>query len=245
MLGMTTTNDTSTSGIKDIAEALGGGIKEGSLMLIEGEAKTGKSVLCQHIAYGVLSTRGSAVAYYSSEYHADGLSGQMSSMSLDISHDLATDRFRVFKIYSKTVIREAGKSLKLIINHIQGLPPNFKLVILDSPSIYLIKVNPMVKVDFLQSCKELCENDRTIVLAIGSHAFEKKTLLRAYAMSDYYLKLRSHDAILNTGEIDTRIIKILEVTKICGADRWGQQGIKFEIKSGVSIQILPFFCIKV
>jgi archaellum biogenesis ATPase FlaH len=100
-------------------------------------------------------------------------------------------------------------------------------------------------VDFLQSCKELCGKDRTIVLAIDSSVFEKKTLLRAYAMSEYYLKLRSHDALLETGQIDTRIIKILEVTRICGADRWGQQGIKFEIKPGVGIQILPFVRIRV
>ncbi len=245
MLGMTTTNDPGTSGIKDIAEALGGGINEGSLMLIEGEAKTGKSVLCQHIAYGVLSTRGSPVAYYSSEYHADGLAAQMSSMSLDTSHDLATDRLRVFKIYSKSVIRKPEKSLKLIINHIQGLPALYKLVIIDSPSVYLTKVNPMVKVDFLQSCKELCGQDRTIVLAIDSSAFEKKALLRAYTMSDYYLKLQTNDAILDTGQIDTRIIKILEVTKICGADRWGGEGMKFEIKPGIGIQILPFVRIRV
>lgn len=245
MLGMTTTNDPGTSGIKDIAEALGGGIKEGSLMLIEGDAKTGKSVLCQHITYGVLSTRASSVAYYSSEYHADGLAAQMNSMSLDTSHDLATDRLRVFKIYSKSVIRKAQESLKLIINHIQGLPPLYKLVIIDSPSVYLNKVNPVVKVDFLQSCKEMCNKDRTIVLAVDSSVFEKKTLLRAYSMSDYYLKLRSNDAILDRGQIDTRIIKILEVTKICGAERWGGQGMKFEIRPGIGIQILPFVRIRV
>ena len=242
---MTTTNDPGTSGIKDIAVALGGGIKEGSFMLLEGDAKTGKSVLCQHIAYGVLSTKRSPVAYYSSEYHADGLAEQMGSMSLDTSHDLATDRLKVFKIYSKSVIREPQKSLRLIINHIGGLSPLYKLIIIDSPSIYLTKVNPMVKVDFLQSCKELCGKDRTIVLVVDSSVFEKKTLLRAYAMSDYYLKLRSNDAILDTGQIDTRIIKILEVTKISGAERWGGEGMKFEIKPGIGIQILPFVRIRV
>jgi flagellar protein FlaH len=245
MLGMTTTNDPGTSGIKDIAEALGGGIKEGSFVLIEGEAKTGKSVLCQHIAYGILSTRGTAVAYYSSEYNTDGLAAQMGSMCLDTREVLANDRLRVFKIYSKTVVREAQKSLKLIINHIQGLAPHFKLVIIDSPSIYLTRVNPITKIDFLQSCKELCDKDRTIVMAIDSSAFEKKTLYRAFTMSDYYLKLQTNDPILDTGKIDTRIIKILEVTRLAGADRWGQAGIKFEIKSGVGIQILPFRRIRV
>jgi archaellum biogenesis ATPase FlaH len=245
MLGMVTTSDPGTSGIKDIAEALGGGIKENSFMLIEGEAKTGKSVLCQHIAYGVLSTRGTSVAYYSSEYNTEGLTTQMGSLSLDTRHDLAADRFRVYRIYAKSVVREPQKSLKLIIKHIEGLPPHFKLVLIDSPSIYFNKVKPMVKVDFLYSCKELCENDRTIVLAIDSHAFERKTLFRAYAISDYYLKLRTHDAILDTGKIDTRIIKILEVTKLAGADRCGGEGMKFEIKPGVGIQILPFVRIRV
>jgi archaellum biogenesis ATPase FlaH len=245
MLAMTTTSDPGTSGIKDIAEALGGGFKEGSVVFIEGEAKTGKSVLCQHIAFGVLNTKGSSVAYYSSEYNTDGLTMQMSSMSLHPSEDLAADRFRVFKIYSKTVMREPQKSLKLIIMHIQGLPPRFKLVVIDSPSVYLYKVNPTVKMDFLQSCKELCEKDRTIVLAIDSHAIEKKSRYRAYAMSDYYLKLKTRDAILETGQIDRRVIKILEVSKLGGAERWGGEGIRFEIKPGIGIQILPFVRIRV
>ncbi|MGD0794054.1 MAG: ATPase domain-containing protein [Dehalococcoidales bacterium] len=245
MLAMTTTSDPGTSGIKDIAEALGGGIKEGSLVLIEGEAKTGKSVLCQHIAFAVLNTRGSPVAYYSSEYHVDGLTAQMNSMSLDTSDDLADDRLRVYKIYSKTVLREPQKSLKLIINHIQGLPPQFKMVVIDSPSVYLTRVNLVVKVDFLQSCKEMCGNGLTIVMAIDSHAFEKKSFYRAYMMSDYYLKLRSHDAMLETGKVDSRIIKILEVTKLGGVERWGGEGMRFEIKPGVGIQILPFVRIRV
>jgi archaellum biogenesis ATPase FlaH len=245
MLGMTTTNDPGTSGIKDIAEALGGGIKEGSLMIIEGEAKTGKSVLCQHIVYGVLSTRRTAVAYYSSEYNTDGLTVQMSSMSLDTRQDLATDHLRVFKIYSKAVVREPQKSLKLIIEHIQRLPPHFKLIIIDSPSVYFTRVNPVTKMDFLQSCHELCRKDRTIVMAVDSYAFEKKIALRAYIMSDYYLKLQTNDPMLPTGNIDTRIIKILEVTKLGGAERAGNQGMKFEIKSGVGIQILPFVRIRV
>ena len=245
MLGMTTTSDPGTCGIKDIAEALGGGIKEGSLMIIEGEAKTGKSVLCQHIAYGILSTRRTAVAYYSSEYNTDGLTVQMSSMSLDMRQDLATDRLRVFKIYSKTVVREPQKSLKLIIEHIQRLPPYFKLIIIDSPTIYFTRVNPVTKVDFLQSCHELCGKDRSIIMVIDSHAFENKTMLRAYIMSDYYLKLRTNDAILDAGKIDTRIIKILEVTKLCGAERYAQPGMKFEIKPGLGIQILPFVHVRV
>jgi archaellum biogenesis ATPase FlaH len=244
MLGMTTTNDPGTTGIRDIAVALGGGIKESSLMMIEGETKTGKSVLTQHIAYGVLHSRGSAIAYYSSEYGSDALIAQMESMDLETRHEVGTDRFRIYKMDTTNVLRRGEKLLKLIIEHILTLPPRFKLAIIDSPSLFMIRLSPSVKVDFLQACKELCEHDRSIILVIDTHILETKSLIRAYAMSDYYLRLKSQDPLLEPGQIDTRVIKLLEVTKLGGAERRGE-GIKFEIKPNIGIQILPFVRIKV
>ena len=245
MLGLTTTSDPGTSGMKDISEALGGGINEGSLVLIEGETKTGKSVLSQHIAYGVLHSKDSAVAYYSDEYNTESLVSQMESMALGTRQDLVTDRFRIYRMGSKNVLRDAEKSLKLRVKHSMELPGRFKLVIVDSASPFMNRVSPVVKVDFLQACKELCERDLSIVLALDSHIFENKSLYRAYAMSDYYLKLKSKDVILDTGQIDTRVIKMLEVTKLAGAERPPQGGIEFEIKPKMGIQLLPFVQIKI
>jgi archaellum biogenesis ATPase FlaH len=245
MLGITTTHDPGTSGIKDIAEALGGGLKEGSFVVIEGEPKTGKSVLCQHIVYGILNTQRTSVAYYSSEYNTDGLTVQMDSLSLDTADERAEDRLRVFKIYSKTVVREPEKSLKLILTHVQGLPPHFRLIVIDSPSVYLTRVNPVVKVDFLQSCKEMCDKNRTIVMALDTSAFDNKSLHRAFTMSDYYIRLKNQDSMIETGKIDVRNIKMMEVKRLAGAERWGQPGMKFEIKPRVGIQLLPFMSVKI
>jgi archaellum biogenesis ATPase FlaH len=108
----------------------------------------------------------------------------------------------------------------------------------------MTRANPVAKVDFLQACKEMCEEERSIVLVMDTHVFERKTLSRAYAMSDYYLRLKSQDMILEKGQIDTRTIKMLEVTKLAGAER-SQEGIKFEIKPVAGIQILPFVQVKV
>jgi archaellum biogenesis ATPase FlaH len=245
MLGMTTTSDPGTTGIKDIADALGGGLRENSLVLLEGGPKTGKSVLSQHIAYGVISSRGSAVTYFTTDYAPEALIDQMGSMSLETRHDVATDRFRIYKVLPTEVVAEAEKTLKLIVNQIASLPPRFRLVIVDSPSVFMTRLSPAVKVDFLQSCKELCENDRSIALTLDTHVFESKTLLRAYAISDYYLKLKSQDAMLDVGQVDTRIIKILEVSKLGGAERPGSSGLKFEIKPNMGIQILPFVRVKI
>jgi len=246
MLGMTTTSDPGTTGIKDIANALGGGIKERSLIIIEGEAKSGKSVMIQHITYGVLHARDSAIAYYSSEDNPETLLKKMEDMALDVRQDLATDRVRIYGINAKNNnVRDSDKFLKIILKHISELPQRFKLVIIDSATPYMSRVSPTAKVDFLQACKELCEGERSIALALDTHIFEGKTLYRAYAMSDYYLKMKSNDTVLDTGQVDTRVIKILEVTKMGGAERHSGEGIKFEIKPGMGIQILPFVKVRI
>jgi flagellar protein FlaH len=245
MLGMTTSMDASTTGVREIALALGGGIREGSLVLIEGEAKAGKSVLSQYIAYGVLSSKDSAVAYYTADSSVEQLIAQMDSLSLYINKDFVTDRLRIYSLESEDVYH-AEKSLQLIVGHISRLPTRFRLVMVDSTTPLMERVETVVKMDFLQACRELCEQQhRSIVLVVDSHVFERKTLLRAYAMSDYYLKLRSDDMMLDTGQMDTRVIKILEVTKLRGAERLGQEAIKFEIKPRVGIQILPFVKVRV
>jgi archaellum biogenesis ATPase FlaH len=80
---------------------------------------------------------------------------------------------------------------------------------------------------------------------MDTYVFESKTLLRAYAISDYYLKLKSQDPILDAGQVDTRVIKMLEVTKLGGAERPGGSGLKFEIKPNMGIQILPFVRVRI
>jgi archaellum biogenesis ATPase FlaH len=243
MLRMATTEDAITTGIKAISEALGGGIRPGSLVLIEGEAKTGKSILSQHLAHGTLNSKKHSVAYYTTEKKLDDFLHQMNAMSLDVKHDFVTDRLRVYNIGL-----EKGKSaqeyLQLLVKHFLGLPERFKLIIVDSVTPMMTAANPAVKIDFFQACKETSKEGRSIILVMGTHVMDGKTLNRAYAMSDYYLKLRSKDAILGRGQVDERQVKILEVTKLCGAERHGQQGINFEIKPRIGIQILPFVTVR-
>jgi len=243
MLRMTTTADPIATGVKEVAEVLGGGIHEDSLVLIEGEAKTGKSVLCQHIAYGVLRAKDSAVAYYITEDSEDGLISSMDSMLLYVRHGRVTDRFRIYTLGKD--FENVRESLRLIVNHISQLPERFSLVVVDSVTQLINRVNPAAKINFLQACKELCEQGRSIVLVVDTHVFEGKTLYRAHAMSDYYLRLKSKDMMLETGQVDARVIKILEVTKLAGADRPAHESINFEIKPKVGIQILPLVRVRV
>lgn len=245
MLGMTTTTDTVSTGVREIAEALGGGINEGSLIMVEGEAKTGKSVICQYITYGILRSQQTSVAYFTKKYTDEGLVDQMASISLDIGKDMMTDRLRVCPLYEGDVITNSKQFLQRLINNIVAIPRRFKLVIVDSVTPLITRVDPVAKVDFIQVCKEMCRQDRSVVLVIDRHIYEGKSLSRVYGMSDYYLELKTHDSMLDPGQVDTRIIKMLNVTKLAGAERHSQGDIKFEIKPVVGIQILPFVKVRI
>ena len=244
MLTMTTTRESGGSGIKDVADAIGGGIAENSLVLIEGESDTGKSVVSQHIAYGVLNSKTTRVAYYSTEHNAESLIGQMDGLGLDVTRDVISDRFRVYRVGTGTVIRDTEAALQGLVNHIHGLPREYQLVFLDSPSWLLNHVNSEIKMDFLCLCKEM-SRARSIVVALDTYVFEQDEVNRVYALSDYYLRLRSHDPFLEDGQIDPRVIKKMEVTKLSGVRRYEDEGFKFEIKPRIGIQILPFMKVRV
>jgi archaellum biogenesis ATPase FlaH len=244
MLGMTTTMEPLTAGIKAIAETLGGGIKEGSLILVDGEAKAGKSILVQYVAYGVLNTKSCSVAYYVTELGAEDLITNMDSISLWVRHARVTDRFRIYE--PGKAFEHAQESLQLITSNISGLPERFKLTVVDSVSLFMTHLSPTAKIDFLESCKEICERKGcSIVLTVNNCVFEKTARLRAYDLSDYYLSLRSQDVLLAPGQVDTRVIKTLEVTKLAGAECHGRPSLKFEIKPKVGIQILPLIRVRV
>lgn len=245
MLGMTTTTDSVTTGVREIAEALGGGIREGSLIMVEGEAKTGKSVLCQYITYGILHSQETSVAYFTKKYTAEGFVDQMESISLDIRKDVMTDRLRICPLYEGDVITNSKQFLQQLINNIGAIPKRFKLVIVDSVTPLITRVDPVAKVDFIQVCKEMCRNDRSVALVIDRHIYEGKSLSRVYGMSDYYLELKTHDAMLDPGQVDDRVIKVLNVSKLAGAERYSQGDIRFEIKPVVGIQILPFVKVRI
>jgi len=245
MLGMVTTMETANTGVRDIANAIGGGVREGSLVLIEGEAKAGKSVMSQYIAYGILSAKESSVVYYSMDCDTEALMTNMDSIALGVRPFLSNDRLRVYVMESGKVFGNYREYLRLITDHIAGLPPRFKLVVVDSISPLMMRLKQMHQMDFLNSFRELCDTGRSIVLTLNPHVFEAAALARAYAMSDYYLKLQSNNVVLGAGQVETRNIKTMDVPRLAGAERRGQAGIKFEIKPGIGIQILPLVHVRI
>jgi len=220
------------TGVAEIDDELRGGITTGSLVLIEGESGTGKSVLTQHLIYKALLFKKNAVAYYTTDNSVKSLIEQMNSLSLPVLDYLLADWLRIYPAQPRKGFREAKKSLLLLTDHIPKLPERFNLVVVDCLTVLLNNLTPQLKVDFFYNCRELCQRGRSIFLIVNSRAIEQSILQRACLLCDDYLKLKSE-------EIGNRLLKILEVPKMHGVD-YQAKSVSFEVKPKVGIKIVPF-----
>ena len=247
MLRVRTTVDTITSGAKEVADLFGGGIRLGSLILIEGESGSGKSILARHLVNDALSAPDQAIAYYATEYGIENIINLMDTMYKNVIDYLLASRLRIYPInVSKRMTeKRAHRAMYSLINHISNLPESYDVAIVDAISPIMMHITPKFKMEAFHAFKEVCDKKgRSIILVLNSHALEKKVFRRAFALSDYYMELRSDDTLLGTEQVDDRVIKTLSVLKLHGAERQGDS-LQFEITPGGGVHIIPIYRIRV
>lgn len=232
------TTDVVISGVKELDDKLGGGIPFGSLCIIEGHSDSGKSVLSQHLTYGALVGANSSVAYYTSENTIKSMIAQMDSLSLFTLDHFLTDRLRVFPIRFGSDVHKSDKPYHRLMEHVSALPKRFKLVIIDSVTLLIAYAGSMAVVDFFSTCKSACDGGRTIMLIAHSYAFDEEIIPRISALCDVHLRLKLE-------QVGDRMVKMLEVLKVRGAERRTGEVVSFEIEPRTGIRIVPLAKAKV
>ena len=221
------------TGVAEIDERLGGGIPLGSLCLIEGHSDAGKSVLCQHLANGTLLNNQASVAYYSTENTVKSMISQMDSLSLNIMDHFLADYMRIYPMIFHNSLHDGKKPFFVLTHHFSRLPKRFKLIIVDSITIMIAHSEPVAIIDFFSRCKELCGGDRSIVVVSHSYAFEEDMLARTRSLCDARFRLKLE-------QMGDRMVKLLEVLKVRGADRPTGDVVSFDIEPKVGMRIIPF-----
>lgn len=244
MFSATTNMDPTTTGTRAIGDALAGRLHLGSLLIIEGDSGSGKSVFSQYLAYGSLVS-GNLIAYYTTDGDCQDLIYQMESLNMKVMNQYVADLLRIYSLESVSSPVNSLQSLKPLINHINNLPKRFSLVVVDCLTPFMINLNSSSKVDVFLAFKQMCGKNRSIILVTHAHIFEKAINYRVLSMSDYYLKINSGNKIIAPGLIEERTIKTLEVCKIHGIELQKAEMIEFEIIPKVGINILPFFKVKI
>ncbi len=220
------------TGVPEVDERLGGGIPLGSLCLVEGDSDSGKSVLCQHLAHGTLNSGQNSVAYYTTENSIKSLISQMDSLSLRVLDHVLLGRLRIYPLIIRGELRTAKKPFHLLTNHFTYLPDRFRLVIVDSITMLVSHSDPPSIIDFFSQCKYLCEHDRSIILVSHSYAFEEEMLSRTRSLCDARFRLKLE-------QVGDRMVKLLEVLKVRGANRPTGDVVSFDIEPRAGIRIIP------
>jgi len=221
-----------SSGNDEIDKKLGEGIPLGSLVLVEGENDTGKSVLCQQMVYGGLHQL-HKIIYYSTENTVKSMLTQMESLSLDISDFYSWGFIKIFPIHLEGVewsSKQMKGILQIVANHIRSMKE--KIIFVDSLTMFTTCSTEENILEFLTNMKNLCDRGYTIFITLHQYAFDGGTLIRIRSACDCHLILRKE-------QLTDRYINVLEVAKIRGAKKSTGNIVSFEVQPGFGLKIIP------
>jgi flagellar protein FlaH len=220
-----------STGSAEIDKKMGGGIPEGSLILMEGSSNAGKSVVTQQLIHGALNG-GFRCALYTTENTSRSLFRQMASLSLDVTDFYLLGAFNVYPVPAAMSPDDANEAFNRLLRHLGKLQGRFDCIFLDSLTSFVSQVPESQTLSFLTAVKEFVDENMTIFLTLHSHAFEEAMFMRIRSLCDAHLRLR-------TEEVRDQVIKVLEVAKVRGAEKTTGNIITFDVEPGLGMRIIP------
>lgn len=209
----------------------------GGLTLIEGTSSSGKSVLSQHLVYGSLLD-GNSVAMFASETSPQSLINQMASLGLDVSDYLRAGKLRIYPLPAPASGENPEHLLAVLAQDIARLPGQFNFIVVDAITRLACSCQNRAIMDFIFSCKRLCEGKRTIALAAHSRALDEKVL-------DCVRDICDSHAILRLEQVANKQWSTLEICKAPNGDLAAGNILRFQVIPELGIQIVPFHRVKV
>ena len=219
-----------------LGRKLGGGISVGSLMLIEGAAVAGKSVVCQHLVHGALQEN-FGVVYFSSEHTSGSLIRQMESIGLSVSRYVQEDHFRIYPVEEPVSQEDSGPLLSALALDVERLDKGCQLVVLDSVTQLANYCDGPAFIGFFASTRRLCTKGRTVIVVTHSHVLDDAMVSRLSSLCDRHLRLR-------TGKVRSKVVRMVEVIKANNVELDKDNQVNFEVEAGSGIKIIPYSQVK-
>ncbi|MBA7658147.1 hypothetical protein ES703_66095 [subsurface metagenome] len=160
------------------------------------------------------------------------LISQMDSLSLSIQDYFLCNHLNIYPITVRSNLKDSKNTFKVLSYHFSQLPEYIKLIIMDSITILVSHGNSVAIIDFFAACKALCDNGRSIILVAHSYAFEEDILARTRSLCDARFKLKLE-------QVGDRMVKVMEVLKVRGADRPTGDIVSFDIEPKIGMRIIP------
>ncbi|MDK2869880.1 MAG: archaeal flagellar protein FlaH [Pyrococcus sp.] len=172
----------------ELHRRLGGGIPAGTIMLIEGDRGTGKSIIAQRLLYGFLMN-GYTASYVSSQYTTVEYVKQMVSISYDIIPFLIRKKLVFVSLYPLlSGVSEERKFLSRLLGEPRLWEPD--IVIIDSFSSVLSREGELRSIrNFLMYLKRLSSLGKVIILTANPEEIPRDMLFLLEEASTLLMRL--------------------------------------------------------
>ena len=222
------------TGNEELDSRIGGGIPIPSLILIEGDHGTGKSVLVQQIAYGALKS-GLVVNYITTESTIRELLLQAKRLSFDMTDWFLRGKLRIYPVHMEGIswAENVSKMLLAIVGKFMNLTKDeWDVFIVDSFSVLAVYADVSIVLDFLTQARTLVSEGKVLLLTAHPEALHEETMIRARSICDGYIRLKF-------AEVGSKLIKIMEIVKLRGALGAVDNTIAFDVDPAFGIKVIP------
>lgn len=227
---------------RELDNAFGGGLLVPSLVLVEGNNDSGKTVITQQFLYGAIYA-GLSATVLTTENTTRSFLSQMKLLHLDLDRAFIAGKLRIIPIHVKNITWTEYRLSKLLSTLTGFIEKNqSKLFLIDSLTYMFAEASVDDILTFFSRLKKLTEpSDPEVAQAktvIGTlhgnfHGDEsEEVLVRIRALSDAHIKLSKEVA-------GGQIVRRIEVAKLKGSQLMTNKISSFEIHPAFGVRIVP------
>ena len=214
-----------------LEQRMGGGLPVPSLNLAVGATGSGKSVLCEHMAYGALMD-GFEVCYFTSEHTRESLVTQMNSLGLDVDRYLNTGLLQVHAVPDPIEGEDNARVLAQLATGIEQLAGTFQFLIIDSISDLVGSCPEQNVIAFFSAGRRLTGQGKAVLISLHPYVFGVEMFARLKTLCDGYFSL-------NSEQIMGRPMRTIEINKINTTEITTENLVSFVVEPEVGMRVIP------
>jgi flagellar protein FlaH len=227
-------------GIPELDRDLGGGVPHPSLISIEGEYGSGKTIFVQQIASAMLNA-GLRVYVISSETTVKEYLSMMKSVKLDVEDHYLSKQLNIYPLHI-----EGGRwtdflsslFLRVTSNFLELKKGFYDAAIIDSLSVLTVNTPSSEFLTFVTRMKNLVSDEKSVIVTFHPEFLSEETIMKLRASSEVYL-------VLKNASISGMDVKLLRVVKLWGVGGERKSAITLEINPHVGLRVMPLGGVKI
>ena len=172
-----------------LADSMGTRLPNRSLLMIQGEVGSGKSLVSQRLIYGLLD-KGAKVLVVTTELTTRGWIEQMASINYPVQDYLSEGKLMIFSRFG--VIAEAKDGIDLMdVLESESVQKSDVVVIDSSSALMPQESNPTQHVELLQKLRKICSDSRSILLTVDPEEMDPKLIHKLRTSCEVLLDLNA------------------------------------------------------